>query len=63
MFLSQFHLIEMNEMKFLTNVYGPKKPLEKIHFLNSTQALHPLIENDPWITGGDFNIIISLEEN
>ena len=53
----------MNEMRFLTNVYGPKKPLEKIHFLNSTQALHPLIENDPWIIGGDFNIIISLDEN
>jgi len=46
----------------ITNVYGPKKPEEKLKLLTSLEELrerHPVI---PWILGGDFNMIQSLTE-
>ena len=49
-------------MGFLTNVYGPPRAEQKVQFLDSLRMLHSLSEDKPWITRGDFNLIISMEE-
>jgi len=60
--LALFHLIGSSSSRYLTNVYGPQSPIDKLHFLNSLKIPHPIIKNSKWIIGGDVKIITSLVE-
>ena len=56
-------VIDFLVMGILTNVYGPHIPREKMSFIDSLRRIHEWTEGKHWILGGDFNLIISLEEN
>ena len=45
-----------------TNVYDPFQTCKKATFLTSLSTLKEWVNEGPWIIGGDFNIIRSLEE-
>jgi len=46
----------------ITNVYGPQTTQDKESFLQSLRHVQTLICTTHWIVGGDFNIILTLEE-
>jgi exonuclease III len=46
----------------ITNVYGPQTIQDKESFLQSLRHVQTLICTPHWIVGGDFNIILTLEE-
>jgi len=47
---------------YLTNVYGPNAPGERLEFLKSLEWINQTIQDKPWIVDGDFNMIKSLSE-
>jgi len=46
----------------ISGVYGPHTPRERKNFLQNLKAMRTRIPEKPWIVGGDFNLIKSLEE-
>eukprot|EP00253_Pinus_taeda_P008572 PITA_08572 len=57
-----FHLIDTNTHGHLTNLYFPQDSHQKAEILDhlstlNSNRLHPL-----WIAGGDFNMIVRMEE-
>jgi exonuclease III len=59
---AKFQPIGSEQTGYITNVYGPQTPQDKLSFLQTLYHLNPLIEAQPWLLGGDFNIITSLSE-
>jgi len=57
-----FQIIGASQVGFLSNVYGPSQSSRKLEFLDSLPGLKEEAGGLPWILGGDFNIIRSLEE-
>jgi len=57
-----FKVIGSSECTVLTRVYGPHTPTERKGFLQNLKAMRRLIPEKPWIIGGDFNMITTLEE-
>lgn len=57
-----FKIVGANQEGFLSNVYGPSQSMKKTEFLASMHVLKEEAGDLPWIVGGDFNIIRSLEE-
>ena len=47
---------------FLTNVYGPPRAEQKVSFLDLLVVIKDISDDKPWILGGDFNLIMNLEE-
>jgi exonuclease III len=58
-----YRLIESQDNGFLTNAYGHVNPLSKGSFLNSLVTIKELNVDQPWLIGGDFNMITSLHGN
>jgi exonuclease III len=46
----------------ITNVYGPQSIQDKERFIQSLHYIQTLIQSPNWIIGGDFNMILTLEE-
>lgn len=46
----------------LTGVYGPHIPGERRDFLQKLANMRNLYLENLWVVGGDFNMIISLDE-
>ena len=62
-FLSvDFHILGTRIRGFFTNIYGPPKVEQKLSFLDSPNFIKKTSEDKPWILGGDFNLIGTLEE-
>jgi exonuclease III len=59
---ARYRVMGSNKEGILTNAYGPQSPQEKDNFLKRLLVLGNLMDKKQWIIGGDFNIIISLEE-
>jgi exonuclease III len=59
---TSFHLIGSNKHDFIMNVYGPTIPGDKEAFLHHLEWIANHIGTQRWILGGDFNMIIGLEE-
>jgi hypothetical protein len=55
-------LIGSNKPGFLTNVYGPTTPGDKLNFIQNMDRLANLTIDHSWILGGDFNMVCHLEE-
>lgn len=45
-----------------TNVYGPQSPEDKENFLKQINSIQSLLSTPNWVLGGDFNMILALEE-
>ena len=50
------------EVYLITNVYGPRKPEDKLRLLTSLEDLRDKHSSILWILGGDFNMIRSVSE-
>lgn len=59
---ADYRLIGSNKPGHLTNVYGPASPRDKKTFLRNLKHLSTLTENSRWIIGGDYNLILNLDE-
>ena len=46
----------------MTNVYGPSRVKQKLSFLDSLSVIKEIADDKLWIVGGDFNLIMNLEE-
>ena len=46
----------------MTNVYGPHTTTQKVGFIKTLWKINQGVEGRDWILGGDFNMIIDLEE-
>jgi hypothetical protein len=46
----------------ITNVYGPQSPQDKESFLKRIDHIKTLLNMPNWVLGGDFNMILMLEE-
>ena len=57
-----FKVIGSSEWVVLLGVYGPHSPIERKGILQNLKAMRRLIPEKPWIIGGDFNMITTLEE-
>jgi len=44
------------------NVYGPQTSQEKESFMQTLQHVKTLLHMPHWIIGGNFNMILTLEE-
>ena len=49
---ASFHIIGTDIRGFLTNVYGPPRAEQKVHFLDSLRMINTLTEGKTWIIGG-----------
>jgi exonuclease III len=59
---AHFEIIGSNQEGTITNVYGPQGQQEKIKFMERLARVKSLATTPNWILGGDFNMIMSLEE-
>jgi exonuclease III len=59
---AQFKSLVSSKEGAITNVYGPQTNQDKENFLHSLQLIQTLLCTPHWIIGGDFNIILTLEE-
>jgi hypothetical protein len=59
---TSFRLIGSNKQGYIKNVYGPPRPGDKEAFLQHLEWIAEHIGPQRWILGGDFNMIIGLEE-
>jgi exonuclease III len=59
---AHFEVIGSNQEGTITNVYGPQGQQEKIKFMEKLTQVKALANTPNWILGGDFNMIMSLEE-
>jgi hypothetical protein len=57
-----YRAIESNKEGMITNAYGPQNSQNKDLFLQSLAYLGSLAEGNQWIIGGNFNMILTLEE-
>jgi hypothetical protein len=57
----EYQLIGSNKPRFLTNVYGPFTPQDKIKFIQNLDQLANLIIYHSWILGGECNMVFHLE--
>jgi hypothetical protein len=46
----------------ITNVYGPQSAQDKESFIQKLQHIKTLLNMPNWVLGGDFNMILMLEE-
>jgi hypothetical protein len=46
----------------ITNVYGPQSAQDKERFIQKLQHVKTLLNMPNWVMGGDFNMILTLEE-
>lgn len=58
----RFQILGTKIKGVVTNVYGPFQTSKKATFLAGLSDLKDWVKEDPWIIGGDFNIIRSLDE-
>jgi len=59
---TKYRLIWSSKAGVITNSYNPRLNQEKDHFIDSLAYINTLQVQDRWILGGDFNIILTLEE-
>ena len=58
----RFQILGPNIQGVVTNVYGPFQSCKKSTFLSNLGYLKEWVEDAPWLIGGDFNLIRSLDE-
>jgi exonuclease III len=59
---AHFEVIGSNQEGAITNVYGPHNNQDKDIFLQRLELIKTLAATPNWILGGDFNMILTLEE-
>ena len=59
--MGHFQNLGSSEHGYVSNVYVPLNPEEKRGFIGEIYHLGQLMQAQPWILRGDFNLIISLE--
>jgi exonuclease III len=59
---THYRAIGSDKEGMITNAYGPQNNQDKDLFLQSLAYLGSLAEGKQWIIGGDFNMILTLEE-
>jgi exonuclease III len=59
---AHYRAIGSDKDGMITNAYGPHNNQDKDLFLQSLAYLGSLAEHKRWIIGGDFNMILTLEE-
>jgi hypothetical protein len=59
---TSFHLIGLNKLGYITNVYEPTRLGDKESFLNHLDWISNHIAPQIWILMGYFNILTGLEE-
>jgi hypothetical protein len=57
-----FRALGSNKDGMITNAYGPQSAQDKDLFLHRISTVSTLLRSVRWIVGGDFNIILMLEE-
>jgi exonuclease III len=57
-----FRVIASSKEGAITNVYGPQSIQDKEGFIQTLHYVQTLIHTPHWIIGGDFNMILTLEE-
>jgi exonuclease III len=60
--MAHFEVTGLNQEGTITNVYGPQSQQEKDKLLEQLVLIKTLLTTPNWILGGDFNMILSLEE-
>lgn len=60
--MTKFHYIGTAITRFITSIYGPHTPQEKLQCLEEIHYTLTLVGGDYWIIGGDFNMFTSLRE-
>ena len=59
---THFKIIGLNQEGDVTNVYGPHSQQEKDKLMQRLELIKTLVITRNWVLGGDFNMILSLEE-
>jgi len=59
---AHFKVVAFTKEGAITNVYGPQSIQDKKSFMQTLQYVKTLIHTPHWIGGGDFNMILTLEE-
>jgi exonuclease III len=59
---AHYRAIGSDKDGWITNAYGPQIIQEKELFLQNLAYLSSIAKNQRWIVGGDFNMILTLEE-
>jgi exonuclease III len=59
---THFKIIGSTQEGDITNVYGPHSQQEKDKLMQRLELIKTLVTTRNWILGGDFNMILSLEE-
>jgi exonuclease III len=59
---AHFEVMGSNQEGAITNVYGPQSQQGKDKLLERLALIKTLLTTPNWILGGDFNMILSLEE-
>jgi exonuclease III len=59
---AHFKVVASTKEGAITNVYGPQSIQDKESFMQTLQYVKTLIHTPHWIVGGDFNMILTLEE-
>jgi hypothetical protein len=59
---THYRAIGSDKDGLITNAYGPQNCQDKDLFLKILAYLGSLVEHKRWIVGGDFNMILTLEE-
>jgi exonuclease III len=59
---AHYELLGTTQEGAITNVYGPHNNQDKDKFMQSLALIKTLVATPKWILGGDFNIILTLEE-
>jgi exonuclease III len=62
MLSTHYRAIGSSKSGVITNAYGPQLTQEKYYFLDSLDYINVLRGQERWILGGDFNMILTLEE-
>jgi exonuclease III len=57
-----FEVLGLNQEGAITNVYGPQNNQDRDIFMKRLELIKTLIAIANWILGGDFNMILTLEE-
>ena len=60
--IANFKVVGFPISQIITNVYVPKKVVDKCSFLSSLKNMREISPNVHWVVGGYFNLITSLEE-
>ena len=60
--MAHFEVTGSNQEGAITNVYGPQSQQDKDKLLQRLELIKTLVSTRNWILGGDFNMILTLEE-